>query len=94
MSIVFLMGLRVEGKVLEVRRWSICVSVVGMGVGVGGGEVMGENESLYLILGVSVLEKFEVIKVVYGRRCKDVEKRGDDVIVEWLDKVYDRIMMM
>lgn len=63
-----------------------------MGVNVGNEEFV--LDSFYLMFGVSVLEKFEVIKGVYVRRCKDVEKWGDDVMVEWLDKVYDWIMMM
>nr|PNR29416.1 hypothetical protein PHYPA_028109 [Physcomitrium patens] len=78
----------------EARRWSTRASAAGMGAGAGGGEAMGENESPYLILGVSALEKFEVIKAAYGRRRKDAEKRGDDATVERLDKAYDRIMMM
>lgn len=47
-----------------------------------------------MTLGVSALEKFEVVKAAYARRRKDAEKRGDEVAVERLEKAYDRIMMM
>ena len=82
-------SLRVQPLALQPRRrWSIrCSAAAGPGEG-------SVPESPYLTLGVSALEKFEVIKGAYGRRRKDAENRGDEVLVERLDKAYDRIMMM
>lgn len=63
-------------------------------MGANAGNEESVPDSPYLTLGVSALEKFEVIKGAYARRRKDAEKRGDDATVERLDKAYDRIMMM
>lgn len=70
--------------------WSVRCSAAGMSAGASA----GDEESPYLVLGVSALEKFEVMKGSYNRRRKDAEKRGDDATVERLDKAYDKLMMM
>ncbi|KAG0555119.1 hypothetical protein KC19_12G145900 [Ceratodon purpureus] len=69
-------------------RWSVRCSAAGMGASAGG------EESPYLVLGVSALEKFEVVKGTYNRKRKDAEKRGDEATVARLDKAYDKLMMM
>lgn len=82
-------GLWLSAPKREHARWSVArCSAAGMGASAGG------EESPYLVLGVSALEKFEVIKGAYNRKRKDAEKRGDDATVERLDKAYDKLMMM
>jgi hypothetical protein len=65
-------------------------SAAGMSPSAGG----EREESPYIVLGVSALEKFEAVKGTYNRKRKDAEKRGDDAAVERLDKAYDKLMMM
>ncbi|URD83546.1 hypothetical protein MUK42_05361 [Musa troglodytarum] len=46
-----------------------------------------------IVLGVSSIEGFDMVKAAYTRKRKDAERRGDEAYLAKLEKAYDRIMM-
>ncbi|WVY95488.1 hypothetical protein V8G54_034576, partial [Vigna mungo] len=47
----------------------------------------------YEVLGVSPLEKFDMVKAAYAKRKKEAEMKGDEATASRLEKAYDKLMM-
>lgn len=58
-----------------------------------GGSSASNDENPYKVLGVSPIERFDVIKASYTKKYKDAEKRGDGAAMAQLERAYDKIMM-
>eukprot|EP00249_Psilotum_nudum_P009544 c22004_g1_i1 orf=414-1307(-) len=58
------------------------------------GQASNADENPYQVLGVNPLDRFDVIKVVYKRKHKDAERRGDDAAMSQIERAYDKIMMV
>eukprot|EP01018_Ginkgo_biloba_P030817 Gb_27850 [translate_table: standard] len=58
-----------------------------------GGSSANSDENPYKVLGVSPIERFDMIKVSYTKKYKDAERRGDEASMAQLERAYDKIMM-
>ncbi|TKY61340.1 DNA/RNA polymerase [Spatholobus suberectus] len=47
----------------------------------------------YEVLGVSPIEKFDMIKAAYAKKKKEAEMNGDEATASRLEKAYDKLMM-
>ncbi|KAK4282937.1 hypothetical protein QN277_014250 [Acacia crassicarpa] len=47
----------------------------------------------YEVLGVSPIERFDMIKAAYTKKRKEAERIGDEETAARLEKAYDRVMM-
>ncbi|KAF3452348.1 hypothetical protein FNV43_RR02781 [Rhamnella rubrinervis] len=45
------------------------------------------------VIGVSLNDSFDKIKMVYTRKRKEAERRGDEATIAKLEKAYDKFMM-
>ncbi|KAL1350476.1 hypothetical protein AAHE18_06G027000 [Arachis hypogaea] len=47
----------------------------------------------YEVLGVSPIERFDMIKAAYAKKKKEAEINGDEATASRLEKAYDKLMM-
>ncbi|KAH1196063.1 hypothetical protein GmHk_19G056421 [Glycine max] len=47
----------------------------------------------YEVLGVSPIEKFDMVKAAYAKKKKEAEMNGDEATASRLEKAYDKLMM-
>ncbi|XP_061340485.1 protein CHLOROPLAST J-LIKE DOMAIN 1, chloroplastic [Gastrolobium bilobum] len=47
----------------------------------------------YEVLGVSPIERFDMIKAAYTKKRKEAEMNGDEATASRLEKAYDKVMM-
>ncbi|XP_015875548.3 protein CHLOROPLAST J-LIKE DOMAIN 1, chloroplastic [Ziziphus jujuba] len=67
--------------------------VVSAAASAAGSSNPDSNFNPYEVLGVNPIESFDKIKLVYTRKLKDAERRGDEVTAARLEKAYDKLMM-